>query len=108
MYESPIELVTTNLITKMAQFQNEQIYSAIQGVGVNVDKNELLKALIYDRQQYQKGYEDGIEEGMKRFAEIVKKEMSFWMYDFEYCSEQMEALSRIDELIKERFGGIDD
>ena len=28
-------------------------------VGVYVDKEELIKALKYDREQYQKGYEDG-------------------------------------------------
>ena len=42
-----------------------EIYKAIMHVGVNVDKDELLKALAYDRNQYQKGYED-------RDAEIVR------------------------------------
>lgn len=31
-------------------------------VGINVDKEELLKALIYDRVQYDKGYEDAMNE----------------------------------------------
>lgn len=29
---------------------------------INVDKEELLKALIYDRGQYDKGYEDAMNE----------------------------------------------
>ena len=35
-----------------------EIYKAVMNVGVNVDKEELLKALQYDRGQYQKGYKD--------------------------------------------------
>lgn len=35
-----------------------EIYKAVMDVGVNVDKEELLKALQYDREQYQKGYKD--------------------------------------------------
>ena len=104
MYESPIELITSNIMTEIKEFQEEQIYKAIQNVGVNVDKDELKKALLYDRRQYQKGYEDGIKEGMKRFAAIIKEEISFWIYDFEYYSEQIEAEARIDELIREKIG----
>lgn len=32
------------------------IYEAVLNVGVDVDKEELLKALKYDREQYAKGY----------------------------------------------------
>ena len=38
-----------------AQREN-QVYQAIQNIGVDVDKEELLKALSYDRNQYEKGY----------------------------------------------------
>lgn len=36
-----------------------QILKAVQNVGIDVDKSELLRALKYDRNQYEKGYEDG-------------------------------------------------
>ncbi len=42
-----------------------EILKAVQNVGVNVDKDELLKALQYDRNQYQKGYAD-------RDSEIIR------------------------------------
>lgn len=61
MYESPIELITTTIMSEIAKHQEEQVMRAVQGVCVNVDKDELLKALAYDRQQYQKGYEDGLK-----------------------------------------------
>ena len=39
-----------------------QIFKAVQNVGVNVDRDELIKALRYDRDQYKKGYADRDEE----------------------------------------------
>ena len=42
------------------QQQDEQTLQAIQKVGIKVDKDELVKALAYDRGQYEKGYADGI------------------------------------------------
>ena len=32
-----------------------------QSVGYDVDRDEMIKALNYDRNQYQKGYEDGLK-----------------------------------------------
>ena len=54
MYESPIEIIQGEVTTK---FEND-IYSAVQEYGIVVDKDELIKALQYDRNQYAKGYSD--------------------------------------------------
>lgn len=35
-------------------------------LGIHVDKDELVKALNYDRHQYLKGYRDGLAEAEKR------------------------------------------
>ncbi len=59
MYKSPIEIVHTGMQVQM----ENGIMKAVQDVGINVDKDELLKALAYDREQYQKGYADGREAG---------------------------------------------
>ena len=56
MYKSPIEIIQGELET---QFEGE-VLKAVQRVGVTVDKEELLKALNHDRNQYEKGYEDGM------------------------------------------------
>lgn len=42
----------------MRNLIESEIYKAVMNVGVNVDKEELVKALQYDREQYQKGYKD--------------------------------------------------
>lgn len=38
------------------------ILEAIQKQGVFIDKEELIKAIKYDRNQYSKGYKDGVSE----------------------------------------------
>ena len=57
MYKPPIELLCQEMETRI---ENE-IFNAIQNVGVFVDKEELIRALQYDRNQYDKGYQDALE-----------------------------------------------
>lgn len=59
MYESPIQLMMNDMYNQIQVEQENTVYKAIQSIGVNVDKDELIKALNYDRQQYQKGFDDG-------------------------------------------------
>ena len=58
-YESPVKVFQDEI---QMQMENE-IMKAICRVGVTVDKEELLKALKYDRGQYEKGYRDGLSVG---------------------------------------------
>lgn len=69
MYKSPIELITTEITRQLNKQTDEAIYQAVQRIGVNVDKDELIKALSYDRQQYQKGYADGVKAVIKKIKE---------------------------------------
>ena len=72
-YESPIEGIVSNV-----QMNYEDgIIKAVQSVGFNVNKEELAKALMYDRRQYEKGFADGrpkkgnwipIERGEKGYS----------------------------------------
>ena len=75
MYNSPIEIITTEIIQQINKQTEEEVYKAVQKIGININKNELRKALIYDRDQYDKGYADGFEAGMKRAEELL--EMTF-------------------------------
>ena len=79
---------------KMNEDFENSIFKAIQKVGINVDKEELLKALIYDRGQYDKGYEDAMNEvkhPQPLKFEDLKEEM--WIYDAPY-----EEIVRIKEI----------
>ena len=92
MYESPIELITTNMMTEIVKNQETEIMRAVQGVGVNVDKDELLKALSYDRQQYQKGYADGVKDVIEKLKE--RNNFDFYAYGVSYRDEFLDALMR--------------
>ena len=59
MYESPIDVIYNDIQIQVIEHTEEQIYEAIQQCDIHVDKEELIKALQYDRKQYEKGYEDG-------------------------------------------------
>lgn len=68
-YESPVRVYLEEVQYK----QEEAILQAIQKIGVNVDKGELIAALNYDRKQYEKGYWDGVEVERKNFDEFLQK-----------------------------------
>lgn len=63
MYESPIKRIINEAVNQIEKREEvELMYSIKQSVGYAVDKQELIKALQYDRDQYQKGYEDGLKQ----------------------------------------------
>ena len=66
MYESPIKIYEqmNNIQTEIIKKQNEDIYRAILSYGITVDKEELIRALQYDRDQYNKGHADGERDAM--------------------------------------------
>lgn len=76
MYESPISETINNMYDNIARQITEEhenrIMAVVQSV-VNVDKDELIKALKYDRDQYNKGYQD---------AMIDSRRTSLWCHDY--------------------------
>ena len=80
MYESPIELVVSQFQTEIIKQQENQVIKAVQNVGVNVDKAELLRALSYDRDQYEKGYADGYEAGRLAMLDELKRKLQVGEY----------------------------
>ena len=62
MYESPIELLVTEIQHQIVKQQDKEIYKAVLNYVPNVDKEELIRALQYDRGQYEKGYADAKAE----------------------------------------------
>ena len=97
MYNSPIEKICSEFQTQMVQEDEKMVMKAIRKVGVNVDKGELIKALQYDRNQYEKGYEDGKNEVLDKIrAEIA--DLDDADYDYEgYYKAVTDALQIIDK-----------
>ena len=72
MYKSPIEVITENVKKEV----DNGVYKAVTQYGVDVDRDELIKALCYDREQYEKGFRDGYNW---RGSEIVRcKDCKKW------------------------------
>ena len=65
-YESLIELI----YGKMKNQLDNDIYSVVQSYGIKVDKDELIKALEYDRNQYEKGYADAKAELERKWTPV--------------------------------------
>lgn len=86
MYESPIEKIYGEIKTQMIQEDENMIMKAVRNVNINVDKDELIKALNYDRNQYAKGYEDGKNDVLDKIKEIVNKWITYGV-DWETVKE---------------------
>ena len=72
MYKSPIEIITGKIQTQI----DDEIYRAVQNVGINVDRDELLKALEYDRGQYEEGFREGEKHTMRQIKDLLPE----WLY----------------------------
>ena len=63
MYESPIRIIESTIDSfskAIIKQKDDAIFAEVQSsFGVDVDREELIRALQYDRDQYNKGYADG-------------------------------------------------
>ena len=70
-YISPIELTFNRISEQINQKTENLIMQAIYETGIKVDKEELIKALDYDRKQYEQGYEDARQDYIKPSARWI-------------------------------------
>lgn len=69
-YRSPI-----NLIQKEINYTIEDdVYLAVLRCDIAVDKDELIKALKYDRRQYDIGYQDGVRSVLNKIRDVIENE----------------------------------
>ena len=63
MYESPIiQTMMSDISEQIVKEQEDKfMYQFRQTIGYDIDKDELIKALKYDRNQYDKGYADALK-----------------------------------------------
>lgn len=73
MYESPIRLLVQQVETSVREQQEKQIFEAVQKCIADVDREQLIKALAYDRYQYSKGYADGHADAMPRWISVEER-----------------------------------
>lgn len=72
MYKSPITIIESTIDSfskAIIKQKDDAIFAEIQhSFGVDLDREELIRALKYDRDQYNKGYADGIRDAMEELV----------------------------------------
>lgn len=64
-YESPIVVSFEQIANEIRERQEDAVVATIsERMAVDIDKNELTKALAYDRDQYSKGFSNGYEKAL--------------------------------------------
>lgn len=72
-WQSPIHMIQEEISQKVANVLDSQVDQTTMRVGIEVDKDELVKALEYERNQYQKGYVDGFFNAEKEITNVCIK-----------------------------------
>ena len=90
-YQSPIKVnwwvdtTATKVVDTIAESARDHFEDAvlhyIQKFDIHVDRNELVKALEYDRHQYDEGYCDGYQDGKRDAAGVVLCRECKWYYE---------------------------
>lgn len=104
MYESPINQILGEI---QITYENECI-KAVQSCGFDVNKEELKKALLYDREQYDNGFRDGHKDGYEKALDDILDLMKAWssniqkirgssaFFTFHDIARQIELLRKVD------------
>lgn len=90
MYESPILIAVDELHRDFIKKQDDYIFLTVEkALKCEVNREELLKALAYDRDQYDKGFRDGraykppIETNADRIRAMTNEELADWVWGVE-------------------------
>lgn len=109
-YKSPVEVIRHEMQMRV----ENDVMKAVQQHDIYVDKNELIKALKYDRDQYVKGFADGCRDRFDRLIEQVKtatvKRMQVLLHkkaNYKVCGYYCVSTDDIDEIAKKVIGGAD-
>ena len=68
-YESPITVFVNEACKQIVEQRENAVLSTIrEQYAINIEKDELIKALNYDRDQYNKGFQAGYERARTNFS----------------------------------------
>ena len=92
MYESPINIIQGQMETKM----ENDVMTVVQNYGIDVNKDALISALMYDRNQYEKGYKEGIADYL---TALFDKGFIEFQYGIEDIDRQFLAMVNPSEMM---------
>lgn len=70
-YQSPITFAFGEMTSEFIKQDEEAVLKAVMRCNVQVDKEELLKALKYDCNQFDKGFNAGFVEGCSAVEDLL-------------------------------------
>ena len=105
-YNSPITVISQMVNEQIKEMQKQEETAVMaeitKKIGVDIDKDELIRALNYDRQQYEKGFADGRFSGicevknklvhLKQCQAVPKEQLEY--YGEERTAEYKEFIKR--------------
>lgn len=115
-YKSPIQIIEDQLHNQIITDYENGIMKALMRYQIHVDKEELLKALQYDRGQYEQGYQDGLNadkwipcsERLPKIGQCVLIQLDMNEYDSEYDSTiQVRRYDGEQDVYKWKWEGLD-
>lgn len=111
MWKSPINIceeISRKIVDKLDGYIIEETRKIIP----DIDKDELLKALAYDRDQYEKGYADGRADAIRHGHWVIERGKTVmhcnscgWAYEYyggleeewNYCSHCGCKMDEVDD-----------
>ena len=102
MYIAPIILTQEQVRDAIVKQTEDEIVCEIQHqLGIDIDKEELLKALNYDRNQYNEGYSDGKCAGYQEALNDLKSEIQDlyvgYRHGYEIMADVLRILDKLDK-----------
>ena len=82
-YKSPIEIISKEFEMHI----DDGVLKEVHKCGIAINKSELIHALSYDRDQYNKGFKDGYRTGLitGRYDHVNCKECVHWDSKYRFC-----------------------
>lgn len=98
-YNSPISVIIQMVDEHIKEVQKQEETAVVAEItrqmGVNIDKDELIRALNYDRHQYEKGYVDGRMSGKNEIeSKLVHIETRFAIQKYRLNAEVEEWIKK--------------
>lgn len=90
-WESPVELVTSQIQQQMSkQVEDQIVYEVSTQLGVNVDKDRLIECMRYSQEEYHKGLDAGIKWVMDMMEQIDNSpNIRDYQLKWEFVKEQI-------------------
>ena len=95
-YQSPIDKIYGDIEHQIIQQDEEHLlFTVNQAIGYEVDKDELIKALQYDRDQYSKGFRDAKKQILEKIYEMFNGIQCYDGTGYDIYSEIEEGIKDI-------------